>query len=151
MASQIKHFIMEKKEYSVPIARIGMAFVFLWFGLSQLYDPQSFTGYLPQWILPGQMGMMHSVMAMMYNTNFQVSTFVLFNGIFDSVLGFLLLIGFFTRVVALIAALHLLFIAFSLGYNDIAIRDVGLALMALSLVFSGAGKLSFDAKHKGQF
>ena len=137
MTSKIKKFIAEKKEHSVTIVRIGLAFVFLWFGLNQIFDAESFFGYVPNWA--------------MHNAFFSVSTFVLFNGIFDSLLGFLLLIGFFTRVVASIATLHLLFIAFSLGYNDIAIRDIGLALMALSLVFSGAGKLSFDAKHKGQF
>ncbi|MBI2029510.1 DoxX family protein, partial [Candidatus Gottesmanbacteria bacterium] len=66
------------------------------------------------------------------------------NGIFEAAAGILLLIGLFTRVVAFIAALHLLVIAFSLGYNDIAIRDIGLAIMAFSLVFSGAGPLSID-------
>ena len=135
MTGQIIDFLAEKKEYSVMVVRVGLAFVFLWFGLNQIFDAESFFGYVPNWA--------------MHNAFFSVSTFVLFNGIFDSLLGFLLLTGFFTRVVASIATLHLLFIAFSLGYNDIAIRDVGLALMALSLVFSGAGKLSFDIRHNG--
>ena len=130
MTSQIKDFLIEKKEYSIPVARIGLAFVFLWFGLSQIFDAESFFGYVPLWAVN--------------NPLLAVSTLVFVNGIFDSLIGFLLLIGFYTRIVALMAALHLLFIAFSLGYNDIAIRDVGLAVIAVSLVFSGAGKPSFD-------
>ena len=70
------------------------------------------------------------------------------NGIVDATIGLLLLVGFYTRIAAFIAALHLLGIAISLGYNDIAIRDIGLAIMAASLVFSGAGPLSFDSRQK---
>src|SRR3989338_10098260 len=129
------------KESAALAVRISLAFVFLWFGLNQLFAPESFVGYLPQWVMPHQGGMMGPMMMHVYNANFQVSYFVILNGIFDSLIGFLLLIGLYTRIAALVAALHLLFIAFSLGYNDIAIRDVGLAIAAFSLVFSGAGKL----------
>ena len=130
MTSKIVEFLTKNKDYSVSIVRIGMAFVFLWFGLNQIFDAESFFGYVPLWAVN--------------NPLLAVSTLVFVNGIFDSLIGFLLLIGFYTRIVALMAALHLLFIAFSLGYNDIAIRDVGLAAIAVSLVFSGAGKPSFD-------
>ena len=133
MISKIKDFLIKNAGYSVSVARIGLAFVFLWFGLSQIFDAESFYGYVPEWAVN--------------NPLLAASTLLFINGIFDSSIGFLLLIGFFTRIVALIAALHLLFIAFTLGYNDVAIRDVGLAAMAASLILSGAGKFSWDNKN----
>ena len=68
------------------------------------------------------------------------------NGIFEIVFGILLIAGLFTRLVSLFLGLHLIGIMLGLGYNDIAVRDFGLALATLSLVFSSAGELSLDKK-----
>ena len=146
----VKDFFIKNKEYSVAIIRIGLAFVLLWFGINQLINQESFLGYVPQWLYPHDIVMQHEhPMQFMHNIPTPSVHFILmFNGIFEVIIGLLLLIGIYTRVIAFIAALHLLSIAFSLGYNDIAIRDFGLGLMALSLVFSGAGILSLDNKLK---
>ena len=148
MIRKINDFLVKNKNYSSPIVRIGLAFVLLWFGFNQLFNPEAFLGYLPEWVLPNHSGMMGPMMTHMYNAGFQADNFIIFNGILDSLIGFFLLIGFYTRIFGLVAAFHLSFIAFSLGYNDVAIRDVGLVAMAVSLVFSGAGRLSFDNRKK---
>ncbi|MBI2207935.1 DoxX family protein [Candidatus Woesearchaeota archaeon] len=147
---KIKNFLGKNKQYSVTIIRIGLAFVLLWFGLNQLVNPESFLGYIPQWLYPHDAMMQHEhAMQFMHNIPVpSVHVVLMGNGIFETAAGILLLIGLFTRVVAFIAALHLLVIAFSLGYNDIAVRDIGLSLMAASLVFSGGGHLSLDNKKK---
>ena len=148
--NKITGFVEENKKYSAAIIRVGVAFVLLWFGINQLVNPESFLGYIPQWLYPHDAQMQHGhPMQLMHNIPVpSVHTVLMGNGIFETTAGILLLIGLFTRVTAFIAALHLLVIAFSLGYNDIAIRDIGLAIMAASLVFSGAGPLSLDSKKK---
>ena|SRR3989338_857751 len=151
--NKITGFVEENKKYSAAIIRVGVAFVLLWFGINQLVNPESFLGYIPQWLYPHDAQMQHGhPMQLMHNIPVpSVHTVLMGNGIFETTAGILLLIGLFTRVTAFIAALHLLVIAFSLGYNDIAIRDIGLAIMAFSLVFSGAGPLSMDSKRKNKF
>ena len=132
--SKISNFIAKNKKYSVDIIRISLALVLLWFGIDEVINPENWFGYAPSWlssILP-----------------FSLTLFFILNGTFEIITGSLLLIGFFTRIVAFIVALHLLTITLSIGYNDVAIRDFGLTMMAVSLVFSGAGVLSLDNKFK---
>src|SRR3989338_5178714 len=145
---KIKDFFIKNKDYSIFIVRMSLALVLLWFGISQLINPESFLGYIPQWMYEHPQQMMHEhPLQLMHNIpKPSVHVVLTFNGIADTLLGLLLLMGFYTRLTAFIAALHLLSIGFSLGYNDIAIRDFGLSLMALSVVFSGAGILSLDNK-----
>ena len=145
-AEKFKEFFEQNKKYSTDIVRIAVSMVFLWFGISQLLDPESFLGYIPQWLYQQQpQMMMHGFMQLIAVPNF-VYALIMLNGIFETIFGALLLAGFYTRLSAFLLALHLFGIAFSLGYNDIAIRDFGLALATASLVFSGAGELSMDHK-----
>ena len=124
----IKDFFIKNRHYSSFIIRIGLALVLLWFGIDEIINPQNWFGYFSQWLaLP-----------------FSLETFFLLNGIFEVIIGILLLMGLYTRVVAFISAFHLLAVTIALGYNDVAVRDFGLTLMAVSLVFSGAGVLSLD-------
>ena len=140
---KIKNFIGQNKKYSVDIVRIAVSLVFLWFGINQLVNPESFLGYLPQWLYTQQGMMGHMRLVQVPDFSY---TLIMLNGIFESIFGFLLLAGFFTRIAAFLLSLHLFGIAFSLGYNDIAVRDFGLALATASLIFSGAGELSLDNK-----
>ena len=146
---KIKSFIQNNKKYSTDIVRIALSIVFLWFGISQLIDPGSFLGYLPQWIYTPQQGMM----GMMGQTQFAQApgfsyVLIMLNGLFEAIFGALLLVGFYARISAFLLAAHLFGISFSLGYNDVAVRDFGLALATVSLIFSGAGELSLDAKFR---
>ena len=144
---KIKKFITENKDCSVVIIRIGLALVLLWFGVNQVFDSDSFLGYMPAWAMPHPAHMMHfPPVHVMHSPIINVNAIIIFNGISEIVIGMFLLAGLYTRIFAFIAAMHLFIIAFSLGYNDIAVRDFGLALMAVSLIFSGAGSLSFDSK-----
>lgn len=114
------------------LTRISLSIVFLWFGINQVIDPEYFIGYLPEFIL----------------NSANAKTFILFNGIFEIVFGSLLIIGLFTRVASLILALHLFAIIIGLGYNDIAVRDFGLALVAIAIFLGGADKWCLDYRRK---
>ena len=126
-------FFKNHKHYGQILVRIVIALVFLWFGLNQLIDSQSWIGFLPGWA---------------YNLPVSATQFVIINGILETVLGALLFLGLFTRLVSLILGLHLLGIALSVGYNDVGIRDLGLSLVTLSILFTGPDNKCLDNKIK---
>jgi len=107
--------------------------VFLWFGLNQLFDAQSWIGFLPGWV---------------FQLPIEPTTFVTINGVVHTVLGLLLLLGLFTRIAAFILGLQLVGIAISLGYNDTGIRDLGLGLITLCIFLRGDDTWSLDRKIK---
>lgn len=121
--------IKEYKEYAPIILRIGISLVFLWFGFSQVFNSKAWLVWLPQWTL---------------NLPFEPSTFVLINGLFEVIFGILLILGLFTRVSALLLGLHLLPIMFSIGYNDIGVRDFGLIIATFAIFLYGQDNWSLD-------
>ena len=123
---------MEKyRLYAPVIVRIGMSLVFLWFGFNQLVDSQSWLGWLPDWAYALPLGPL---------------TLIFLNGLFEVILGGLLLAGLFTRIVAILLSLHLIGIAIAVGYNDVAIRDAGLSLATFSVFLQGPDMLCLDTK-----
>jgi len=129
---KIRNFIINNKFYATVVIRISLALVLLWFGIDQILNPGNWFGYIPLSI--------SSIIP------FNLGTLILLNGIIEIIMGVLLLIGLYTRIIAFIAALHLLSITIAVGYNEIGVRDFGLTMMAISLIFSGAGVLSLDDK-----
>ncbi len=123
--------IQEYKHYAPAFIRIALSLVFLWFGLNQLFNSNAWISWLPPW-----MHMMH----------YQPATFIQLNGLMETALGALLLLGMFTRVAALVLGIHLLGIAFTVGYNDVGIRDMGLGLVTLGVFMQGHDILCLDNK-----
>lgn len=138
------------KEYAPIVIRIGISFVFLWFGISQLISPEYFLGYTPQWISSHSLETVHEhpFQFMHYIATPSINATIMANGIFETLLGLFLLLGIFTRIASLLLAVHLFFITLSLGYNDIAIRDFGLSIAAFSIFLYGHDKWSLDNKIK---
>lgn len=116
-------------KYSSVVLRFGLGAVLLWFGLSQLIAPVAWTSFLPSWIA----GIITP------------ETFVIINGLSEVVLGVMLLGGIFTRIIAILTALHLASILFSVGYSsDIAVRDFGLMMAAIALALFRDYPVSID-------
>lgn len=116
-------------QYAPAVVRIGIALVVIWFGVQQLSDPTSWMKVLPEWTLSlpiDQIGLIY------------------FNGWFEIVFGIALLVGFYTRWVALLVSLHLLHITTVVGYGGIGVRDFGLTLAAFGIFLNGRDKLSVD-------
>ena len=103
------------------LVRLGLSLVILWFAVNQLYRPDYFMGYLPDFLF----------------SNPNAILFVRANGVFELVFGLMLLLGVLTRLVAAVLALHLLGIMLSLGYNENAIRDFGLMIALMSVAVAG--------------
>lgn len=118
------------KKYAPFLVRIGLGLVLIWFGVDALINPGVWAALVPSWVL--------KILGMSANH------FMFVNGIVEIILGILLLIGLYTRLVATITVLLFLGIIYSLGYGDLAVRDFGLLLAAFSLIASGAGWGSLD-------
>jgi len=119
------------KEHSHLILRIGLSLVLFWFGINQLINPEPWTGLIPGFL-----------------SGFSGVTLIIINGIFELILGSLLLVGLFTRVVAFIFALHLITIIIQLGYGPVAVRDVGLLFGAIAVFLRGPDRFTLDNKRK---
>ena len=117
--------------YAPLILRGGIAFVFLWFGCTQLYDVASWTGMIPDWAVQF--------------TGMTAHSLVYVNALGELIIGVLLALGFQTRIVATLLAIHLCMIVGELGLNAIGIRDVGLIAATLSIALAGPDTYSIDA------
>jgi len=118
----------EYKRYAPIPVRLGIGLVFLWIGIDIWLN----TNYWVTW-LPG------------YISQFiEPTTLMLFTGVFDFVFGLLLLLGLFTRISALLMALHLIGVIITLGYNDIAVRDFGLLLATIGIFLHGSDTWCLD-------
>lgn len=114
---------------AIPLLRFGLAFVFLWFGFTQLQNPQQWVTFLPDWTSSISISQIQFVSA---------------NGLFEIIGATLLMLGVYTNITALLLSLHLFGIAFSVGLTGVGVRDIGLAIATLTLALSGAGAFSFD-------
>ena len=118
-------------EHIAPfILRLGLAVLYLWFGMSEVAHPADWIAWVPPWA--SQL------------SGLSEAEIVLTNGLFETIAGLFLLAGFFTRWAALLLALHLFVIAFSVGYNDTGVRDFTLAIATLSLTLGRPDRYTLD-------
>lgn len=102
---------------------LSLAFVFGWFGISEILNPVYFSGYIPPFvkILP------------FFNPNI----FIQVHGIVLTLLSLCLIFKFYLRFTGILMILMLLQITFGLllisGFNEIVVRDIGLLGLAISI------------------
>lgn len=108
-------------EWGVLVLRLGLAALFLWFGFSQLLDGLNWVGWVPAWAVEV--------------LNIPPAMIVLGNGAFEVIMGGFLAFNVLTRWAALALALHLAVITVEIGMNEIGVRDFGLTMATLALVF----------------
>ena len=121
---------MDPRTYAPIVLRLGLAGLFLWFGLSQLLAPQDWVSWVPAWAP----NLLHT----------DARIVVLLNGGFETIGGILLLLGIFVRWAALFLGLHLLVIAYEIGYDAIAIRDLCIAVSCFALSLFGPDAWSIE-------
>jgi hypothetical protein len=108
--------------YAPTVLRLGLASVFIWFGVSQIMSQGPWVSLVPD-----------AVASMLHLSK---NTLVLFNGVAEVIAGTMLAFGILTRWVAILLALHLASISFDLGLNAIAVRDFGLCVATVALFLS---------------
>ncbi len=105
------------------VLRYGMTVVILWFGIQQFINTEAWTAYVPD-----------SVVSL---SHLSATTLVYLNATFEIIFGVLLALGLFTRIAALLLAIHLFEIMFTVGYGEIGVRDFGLAAATLVVFMNG--------------
>lgn len=107
------------ERYAPAVLRFGLAALYLWFGLNQLFDTAAWLGWVPTWAI-GLTGM-------------SADAITLFNGGFEVVIGALLALGLFVRWAALVAGAHMFLITVDIGLSAIGVRDFAIAASTLAL------------------
>lgn len=74
----------------------------------------------------------------------EARTIILLNGAFEIIASTLLLLGFYTRITAILLGLHLLTITFSIGFTQTGVRDFGLSIATLAIAINGPDKLCLE-------
>jgi uncharacterized membrane protein YphA (DoxX/SURF4 family) len=116
------------------LLRVGLGGVFLWFGIDKFVHPEIWLNYIPEW----------------FPMLVSEGLFINLLGIVESLIGFFVLVGFYSQIAAGIAALMLVPIIFSLGYNELMVRDVGLFFLAVGIAVLGSGRYSLLGIHGGR-
>ena len=106
----------------------SLVFVFLYFGIDKFVHPILWVGFLPLW-MNGMMGI-------------ENDAWIIIIGVLEVVLALLLIIpvSIIRKIGTILIALHLLGIIWQVGWNDVAVRDIGLMLSAVALFFLLPGK-----------
>ena len=123
---------MNLQKYAPVILRLGLSFVFIWFGLNQLISQSAWISFIPSFIV--------SI------TGISAATFVILNGIFEIVLASLLAFGIWTRLVSSLLFIHMFAIIGDVGLDAIGVRDIGLMFGLLSIAFTGTDEYSVQSE-----
>ncbi|MBS3902888.1 MAG: DoxX family protein [Anaplasmataceae bacterium] len=118
--------------YAPVLLRLTMAGVFAWFGISQLTDPNSWSGFVPTWATS--------------LSGIEATTIVTLNGLFEIAGSVLLIVGIFVRPVAILLGAHLFVIALELLPGAIGVRDLGLTMATFAIALHGKDSFCFSVK-----
>ncbi len=101
----------------------GLAFIFLSFGVDKFVHPLLWIGWIPTW-MDGLWGMTSSQWLQIIGAS-------------EALIGAALLfpVRLVRQIATIVAALHLVTILTQVGWNDIAVRDIGLLAMTVALWF----------------
>lgn len=124
--------------YALLSLRIGLGLVFVLFAIDKIMNPGGRIGEIMNiWYLTP-----------LFGGSFDAArTFAFFLGIGELLMGLGMVIGFFTRTVALGGSIFLFLILVAYwGVPDIVYRDVGLLGASIALFLAGPGDKSLDSK-----
>ncbi len=109
------------RNYAFHILRVGIAVTFLWIGVLIFASPEAWGNLLPSWAA--------GIMPM------PLEQAMLGTAVTDILIGFFLLIDFYTWFFSLLAALHLIIVLIVAGITPSTARDIGLLAGCISLIF----------------
>lgn len=110
---------------SYLILRLGLAAVFLWFGIDKMTHPEY---WFNAWVVPWVRSFIDTV-------GLSGNQFVYLNGVFEILVGVSLVTNVLQRFFSLLAALFLISIFVFIGFNEVTVRDIGLLGGFISVLF----------------
>jgi uncharacterized membrane protein YphA (DoxX/SURF4 family) len=112
-------FLSRYERYAPVVLRIGIGFVFLWFGWGGLTNTDMWVGLVPAW-----------------TTAFAApATLVKIHGLVELLFGTILIFGFYARIAAAVLLLSLAN-TLTLVSGPTFIRDIGIATALVSLILN---------------
>lgn len=116
--------MFESLRYSQLSLRIGLAFVFLWFGVDAFIQPEYWVhGWMPEF-----------VQRMVVGIGMGTENAMFLLGMFEVIVAVSIATGFFMRYFAAAAAVLVAGIIAVHGFNEVVIRDVGIVAGLVALV-----------------
>jgi uncharacterized membrane protein YphA (DoxX/SURF4 family) len=107
---------MNLSAYSPLALRLGLAAVFGWFGVDKFLNVSAWYGWIPSWL-----------------AFVPQDPFLYVLGALEVIAAILLVGGRYVRLASLACAALLIGVVVNFGINEITVRDIGLAAMALAL------------------
>ena len=117
--------MFSSSRFSYLVLRLGLAAVFLWFGVDKILHP---TYWLNAWVTP-------TVRSMLDVIGIPAAQFIYLNGIFEILVGVSLVTNVMQRIFSLLAVLFIISIFIFVGLNEVTVRDIGLLGGFLAVLF----------------
>ncbi|OGN05224.1 MAG: hypothetical protein A2746_01005 [Candidatus Yanofskybacteria bacterium RIFCSPHIGHO2_01_FULL_44_22] len=111
--------------YSNLILRLGLAFVFFWFGIDKFMQPEY---WLNAWVP-------ENVVRFVAQFGLSGIAFIYLNAIFEILIATSLALNIFSALFSFLGAAFLLVVIFTHGFNEVLVRDMGLLGGFLSVLF----------------
>ncbi len=112
------------QRYSFLALRLGLAVVFLWFGIDKFIHP---SYWINAWVPVGFISFLSHI-------HVSAQSFIFLNGIFEILVGISLLTQIFIKIFSILAIIFLLGVLVAVGLNEITIRDLTMIGALVSVV-----------------
>lgn len=117
--------MFQSLQYSNLFLRLGLAAVFIWFGVDKFLNPQYwFSAWIPQ-----------SVLSMVSKMGISGLDVVYASGVFELLVGASILSNIFIKIFSVLALIFLTAVLFTFGISEVLVRDIGLMGGFLALFF----------------
>ena len=117
--------MFQSLRYSNIFLRLGLAAVFIWFGVDKFLTPQYWlSAWIPQ-----------SALSVASRVGVSGMDVVYASGVFELLVGASVLSNIFIKIFSVLALIFLVAVLLTFGISEVIIRDVGLMGGFLSLLF----------------
>ena len=117
--------MFQSLRYSNLFLRLGLAAVFIWFGVDKFLNPQYWlSAWIPQ-----------SALSVASRVGVSGMDVVYASGVFELLVGASVLSNIFIKIFSVLALIFLVAVLLTFGISEVIIRDVGLMGGFLSLLF----------------
>lgn len=105
--------MFSSSRYAYLALRLGLAAVFLWFGIDKMFHP---SYWLNAWVP-------ERIVKILSEFGLPGIQFVYINGVFEILVGLSLITGVFTKFFSALAVIFLINVLLFVGINEVTVRD----------------------------
>ena len=106
-------YVINSTKYSYLFLRLGLAAVFLWFGIDKFFHPSYWlNAWVPAWML-----------MLVGNLGISATQFIYLNGVLELLIALSMITGVFIQFFSFIASLFLVATMIISGFSEAIIRD----------------------------